>query len=308
MLRGYELTLKPLAPFQFTPHLDRFSLGMSPTPVIWAREEKRLRLALRIGDRLVAAEAWFRGEPWDPVIRLRVYAGSAGEAEEARRVFADMVRAGLDYQGFLDAVRDLDERLYELAARFPGLRPGRCMSLYAALIDSVVKQRIALPIALRTYSRLVQGYGARVTVGTSTYYWHPLPERLARASIDELRGLGLTRTKARALREIALAELENRLPGVEEAVEDPVRVAEELTRLYGVGPWTAQLAVAMVSPGFPLGPVSDLAVVRGLAAALGLEEGEARTLARRLLERLPGLGGLVLYLAAYRYEDTKKRG
>lgn len=306
-MRVYEFTVRPVAPFQFTPHLDRFTLAGRPTPFIWLTRGKLLRLAVKAGDGFVAADAVFRGEPWSPAVQLRVHADDAGRAREARDVFAEMVRASFDYKEFMDAVRGMDERLHGLVSRYPGLRPGRCMSLYAALIDSVVKQRIALPVALRLYSRLVEKYGARVRVGDTTYYWHPLPDRLVEARVEELRGLGLTRVKARAVREIALAEAEKRLPSIDEAAESPEQVVRELTRLYGVGPWTAQIAVAMVSRGFPLGPTGDLAVARGLATVLNLGKEEAKTLARRLLEHLPGLGGLVLYLAAYEYEESKRR-
>ena len=58
-------------------------------------------------------------------------------------------------------------------------------------------------------------------IGNRVFYSYPEPARLASASLDGLRSLGLTRLKARALHEVAQAELENRLPSIEEAVEEP---------------------------------------------------------------------------------------
>jgi len=302
----FEFKVEPIAPFLFTPHLGRFTLRGRPTPALWYGEEGLLRLAVRVSRGFAGVEALFSGEPWRPAVKLVVYAESEGIAGEARRILASMIRSDFNYRNFLEAVGGIDDRLYNLALHYQGLRPGRCMSVYAALLDSVVKQRVALRIALAVYSRLVEKYGARLEVGSSTFHWHPLPERLAGAGDEELRRLGLTRVKARALREIALAELEGRLPSVSEVARDPEGVARELSMLYGVGPWTAQLAVAMVHPNFPLGPLSDLAVSRGLALVLGLGEAEARSVARKILELLPDYGGLVLYLAAYEYERSKQ--
>ena len=305
-MHRYAFSLEPIAPFQYTPHLERFTVEGRPTPFIWLRGKKLLRLAVRVNKEFTAVDAFFTGEPWSPRVQLVVHTENRRDAVEARNKFAAMIRSSLDYKHFIEAVRGVDKRLYRLASRYPGLRPGRCMSLYAALMDSVVKQRISLQIALRIYSRLVENYGAKVAVGDTTYYWHPLPEKLIEARVDELRGQGLTRVKARTLKEIAQAKLEERLPSIEEAIKDPDNTARELTRLYGVGPWTAQLAIAMVHPSFPLGPTSDLAVKRGLATILDVDEEKADSIAEKIREHIPGYSGLVLYLAAYEHETQKK--
>ncbi len=104
--------------------------------------------------------------------------------------------------------------------------------------------------------------------------------------------------------EVAGAEVEGRLPGPREVEEDPWGVARELTRLRGVGPWTAELAVAMVHPLFPVGPRNDLAVRRGLALVLGA--GPSSPEVRRALEELGPHTGLAMYLAALEYEESRR--
>ncbi len=302
-LSEFPVAFRPVAPFSFSPHLERFTAPGLPTPYLYDPGERRLSLLVLAEGRLLPVSLTLEGEPWSPLIRGRIWAPTKREAEAGRRALEEVVRARFDYERFAKEVCGLDEGLCELVRRYPGLRPGRCLSLYAALVDSVVKQRIALRAALRVYSRLVQRYGARVEAGGETFYWHPLPERLADEDPARLRELGLTRVKARALVEVARAEAEGRLPGLEEALRDPDSTVESLTNLYGVGEWTARLALAMVAPDFPLGPLSDLAVARGLALVVGADRG--RELGRRVVEGLPGLGGLVLYLAAFDYEGRR---
>lgn len=303
-MEEWSFRAEPRAPFQFTPHLERFSLPGKHLPHLYVPEERAFEAAVRAGNSLAGVRAVIVGEPWRPRIRVSVYAPSRAAAGEAFETVMNMVRAGFDYNKFLEETARIDKRLYRLASKYPGLRPGRCTSLYAALIDSVVKQRITLRAALRTYSRLVEALGCRLQAGPRTFYWHPCPHTLAQQTAESLRRLGLTRMKAQALIEIARAEEEGRLPRPEEAARDPWTAAQELTKLYGVGPWTAQLAIAMISPVFPLGPLSDLAVTRGLRIVAGCTDCQA--LARKITREAPVYAGLILYLAAYEYEEHKR--
>ena len=302
----YEHVFEPRPPYSFTPHLENFSLPGKPLPWLYDRGSASCRRILVSGRGWAAVEALFRGEPWRPRIIVRVYSARGLGGEEATELVLRAVRAGYDYNVFLSLLEPWP-LLHRLASRYAGLRPGRSTSIYEALVDSIVKQRIALRPALALYSRLVENYGMRVEVeGVGPFYSHPLPERLVEAGPERLRGHGLTRAKAEALVGAAEAEIEGRLPSTREAVEDPETVARELRRLYGVGEWTAQLVVAMVHPMFPLGPLSDLAVQRGLERIMGRPPGpeEIRALRRRLGNHF----GLLLYLAALRYEEDKRTG
>ncbi len=192
-----------------------------------------------------------------------------------------------------------------LAEKYPGLRPTRCTSLYRALISSIIKQRIPLRVALGIEAELVSRMGRRARILGKPAYGLPEPERLLEAGVEWLRSLGLFRLKAEAVVEVARAEIEGRLPRRPwEDVEDAVR---ELTRIRGVGRWTAELAIAVVSPGFRVGPTTDLAVRRGLQRLLGISEREAVG----ILGELEEYAGLIMYLAAHDYEKgkgSKRRG
>ncbi len=286
--------VEPASPYDFTTHLRAFTIPGKPLPWRFDPEAGLLRVLAPVGEG-VPLEAVFEGEPWRPLIRVRVYGGG----DEALEWFREHVRAGFDYAGFIERARHVPG-LYRLALKYPGVRPGRCLSLYNALIDVVVKQRIALRLALRVMSRIVERYGLSRVVAGSHYYWYPPPRSLIVAGVEGLRRIPLPRMKARALVEIARAEEEGRLPSVDEAVRDPWRVARELEGLYGVGPWTSRLAVALVHPLFPLGPSSDLAVRRGMGLLLGREPSPGEV--DEVLRVLGDYAGLAMYLVALDYE------
>ena len=99
--------------------------------------------------------------------------------------------------------------------------------------------------------------------------------------------------------------MEGRLPSIKEALEDPGNTITGLTKIYGIGEWSARLALAMINPLFPLGPSSDLAVRRGIQLLTG-KESSSRDV-EEILEELGDYTGLAMYLAALYYEENKKR-
>ena len=288
--------LRPKPPFRVTLHLRLFTRPGRPTPALYDPGTATVTVAPYAPERPVPFAARVSGEPWRPRVEVWAPRGLAGRAAEAA---ARYFRVGLDYNGFLRAVEGLPQ-LLRVARRYVGVRPTRALSLYDALVASIVRQRISLRAANTVLSRLVSGLGARHVFGGFTAYSVPPPSRLAAAPVSSLRGLGLTRVKAEALREVAAAQLEGRLPSPGEAEADPGGVASELTRIRGVGPWTAKLAVAMAAPLSWIGPYEDLSVVRGAARVLGVPPRASEV--RRVLARLGRYGGLAMYVLSLGYE------
>ncbi len=298
--RKFEMELVPKAPFAFTAHLSRFTIPGTPTPIMYEGSScwRLIRLAGRMPVRLT-----FSGEPWEPRILVECWCRNGEEAEAALKAASAMVRADFDYNEFIRKVSEI-EPLRRLAERHPGLRPGRALSLYEALVDSVVKQRIALRAALRIQGRLVRALGPSLTVDNVTFWDYPDPEALAETDLENLRSLGLTRAKARTLKEIANAELAGDLPDLGEVEGDPEGAISALTQMWGIGRWTAELAIAMVSRRFSIGPASDLSVLRGLSRILERELDEPEV--RGALAPLSEYGGLIMYLASFEWEERKK--
>ena len=138
-------------------------------------------------------------------------------------------------------LRPLTQGLAGLAAWYPGLMPGRCLS----------QAEGPPPAGSPSLLRASRSLRPEEDGGRPHPLRHPSPKAVAEAGVEELRGHGLSRLKAEALVEIAEAHLEGRLPGTGEVERDPWDAAWELTRIRGVGPWTAELAVAMVHHASP---------------------------------------------------------
>lgn len=129
-------------------------------------------------------------------------------------------------------------------------------NLFRALVSAVVSQLISTAAARTINERLEVALKRKIT-----------PAQLLALSDDELRGAGISGSKAKSLR--GLAELFQSTRGLNAkllgASDDAIR--EILLPLYGVGPWTIDmfLIFAMGRPDvWPLGDLGVRAAVKDL--------------------------------------------
>ena len=123
---------------------------------------------------------------------------------------------------------------------------------FATLIQITLEQQVTLASAAASYRRLSSTLG-RVT-----------PHRILERAHGELTALGLTRQKARYCQEIARAVVSDRLdlPSLHHASSEQVRL--ELTRIVGIGRWTADIYLLMALRRPDVWPRGDLALYQAL--------------------------------------------
>ena len=131
---------------------------------------------------------------------------------------------------------------------------------FAALARSIIAQQISTKAAASIHARLLQALGRRGL----------RPGALLALSDEELRGVGLSASKARSLRDLAekvhtRAVPMGRLP---EMTDEEVIAA--LIPVRGIGRWTAQMFL-MFSLGRPdVLPVDDLGLRAGVRQVYGM--------------------------------------
>jgi len=177
----------------------------------------------------------------------------------------DKIRLGLDMIG---AAEPRIARAIELAGYpEPRIRP----TGYATLLRTIVGQQVSVAAAASVWNKLQAHLGEDIP-----------PERLLESHFDELRACGLSRQKqgyARSLCEL-VAEGELTLESLPAGDEDAIA---ELTRIKGIGRWSAEIYLLFAEGRPDIWPAGDLAVQAGLHKLLGLakrpSEKETRALA-----------------------------
>jgi DNA-3-methyladenine glycosylase II len=133
-------------------------------------------------------------------------------------------------------------------------RPG-----YATLVWIILGQQVSQASAAAMYLRLSSSLG-RIT-----------PHKVLGSSHTELRQFGLTRQKARYCRELAVALMNGTLdlPGLRHHPDGIVR--QELTRVIGLGRWSADIYLLMALRRPDVWPQGDLALYKAFRSLKGQE-------------------------------------
>ena len=124
---------------------------------------------------------------------------------------------------------------------------------YERLCVSIINQQLSTASAAAVRERVFDVLEGEVT-----------PETVLAASRDELRDAGLSRTKVDYVENAARAFQERDLTreGLADYTNEDVR--RELTRINGVGDWTARMYLMFVLQRPDVLPLGDLAVRRGI--------------------------------------------
>ena len=177
-----------------------------------------------------------------------------------------------------------DRRLGPLARRFRGMKPPRFATVFESVINAIACQQVTLTLGIRLLNRLAANYGPALEEGDATVHAFPRPDDLAGLSPDDLRRLGFSRQKGRAMIELARSITEGRLDleGLAELPDD--EAVKRLRGLRGVGRWTAEyvllrgLGRTHIFPGDDVGARNNLQRWLHLPGPLDYE-GVRRTLA-----------------------------
>ena len=164
----------------------------------------------------------------------------------------------------LDAFSDWatgDETLARLVTALAGFRPPLQTNPFEALVTSITAQQVSLQSATAIRSRFIERYGV------SAVHAHAFPERerVARASEDELIGLGFSTRKAEYVVGLARSDLDldalAQLPDHE--------VTARLVGIRGLGEWTADWFLARHLARPHAWPAGDLGLRKAVAAFYG---------------------------------------
>jgi DNA-3-methyladenine glycosylase II len=177
-------------------------------------------------------------------------------------------------------LRRADEKIAGLVGQFGELdfeqrRRNRPEDAYGALLRAIVGQQLSVKAARSIYNRLIEQFD-----GTT-----PTPRQLLDADPEVVRSAGLSRPKVAYLRDLAakVDSGELHVGSLENMSDDDV--IAELTKVKGLGLWTAHMFL-MFHLGRPdVLPVGDQGIRRAVERLYGLEVIPDAETIERLSER-----------------------
>lgn len=164
-----------------------------------------------------------------------------------------------DLKTSMDALAVIEPRFASAIAAtgYPDARirePG-----YATLLRTIVGQQVSVAAAASVWNKLEALIGAGCP-----------PEKLLAQDFDSLRACGLSRQKQGYARSLAELVLSGALPLDALPADDEEAIAY-LTRVKGIGRWSAEIYLLFAEGRADIWPAGDLAVQEGVGRLLKLD-------------------------------------
>jgi DNA-3-methyladenine glycosylase II len=288
----------PKPPFDFERSAHMLVRFKNSLPDVY--EDGRYMRVLHINKNPVLVSVSSRGTTWNPRLIVEVYArlNKKSEKESLRHVLKSMFESSFDYRKF-HAVAKKDPLMRTIVERLKGLRPIRPPSFFESIIIAITEQQISLHAAVAIRSRLIQKYGDRVVRDGRTFFAFPTPESLAKAHIRGLRSIGLSAVKARYISEFSkkVASGEFDLERLTEMGNE--QVIAELTKLRGIGRWTAEYALVRGMGRVNSLPADDLGIQRAVSQAYAKGRRISADEARIVLGKFAPYSGIAAFYLMY---------
>ncbi len=136
--------------------------------------------------------------------------------------------------------------------------------LFNALSSAIIYQQLSGKAAATIHGRFKSLFEGGV----------PEAAQLAGLAMEDLRGVGLSRNKALAVRDLAEKSMDGTLPSTRRMSRlDDDAVISKLCQVRGIGPWTAQMYLIFNLGRPDVMPATDLGIQKGVQYVYG-----ARTL------------------------------
>lgn len=290
-----RLTIEVSAPFRLD--LTVWALRRRAHNTVDSWDGHCWRRTLAVGGQAIGVALSQPGDPRHPSLTVELQRPgsvvSASDAAMVTRVLERTLGLHCDLGGFY-RLASRDRRLFQLVAPYVGMRPPAFPSVFEAAVNAVACQQLSLDVGIHLLNRVAERYGpALSSPGAPPGF--PLPEALATADTSELRSLGLSLAKARALiclaRKVARGELD--LDGLRDVPDDEAR--ERLCRLFGIGRWSAEYVLLRGLRRLEVLPGDDVGARNHLRRRFGLEDGAGYEAVVALAQAWWPYGGLVYF-------------
>ena len=143
---------------------------------------------------------------------------------------------------------------------------------YGTLMRTIVGQQVSVAAAASMWRKFEDFAGTELP-----------PERILAAEFDTLRACGLSRQKQGYMRSLCELVVSGELDFDTLSAGDEEAIAQ-LTRIKGIGRWSAEIYLLFAEGRGDIWPAGDLAVQAGLHKILGLEARPSEQQTRELAE------------------------
>lgn len=205
-----------------------------------------------------------------------------------------MLGLNLDLQPFY-ALLDNDEVIGSLVHQFAGVKPPRFPTLFEALVNAIACQQVSLDVGITMLNRLAEKVGLVFVEAGTPMHAFPRPEDLALISEEDIKKVGFSYQKARAIKELALGFINNKIKQAELEEMANQEVVEYLTTLRGLGRWSAEYVLLRGLGRIDTFPGDDIGAQNNLQRLFYLDQKPGYEEIKKLASRWHPFEGLIYF-------------
>lgn len=192
---------------------------------------------------------------------------SKADLVEIRGLIKKMFGLSVDLKPFYTLVGK-DNALEALAQQFEGVKPTRYPTIFEALVNAIACQQVSLDAGIAILNRLTEAFGTKFRDGKTVIRAFPRPEDLLDVSESDMRQLGFSRQKSRAISGLAYGILSKSIDLENHTNE---QAATYLQSIHGIGRWSAEYALLRGLGRLDVFPGDDIGGQNNLQRLLHLE-------------------------------------
>lgn len=249
----------------------------------------------------------------DAVIRVKqnndefIFTGSVNSSKDFKEIIQEYFDLDTNYNGYKEKLSKIDEYLAESIRFGEGIRILK-QDLWETIISFIISANNNIPRIKKIIDSISRNYGKKVIFEDKEYFLFPTPKELSKASVEDLRKLGLGFRDKRIFETTKIINENPSLLTEIENMNSTESMREELLKLDGVGPKVAGCILLFALKRLDVFPI-DVWVRRVMNDLYIHNENEEKVNKKELLnlaeEKFKGLSGIAQqYLFYWKRESA----
>lgn len=286
--------LEPSPPFRLD--LTVWTLRRRPENVVdrWDGVMYRRVLVLPVGIVEVAVNQI--GPSESPQLKVKVEGQKLCKSVKANvtAVLEKLLGLRTDLSAFYH-LAEADEQLGKLARRFRGMKPPCYVTVFESVVVGIASQQVSRTVSILVLNRLAAKQGLSFRDGDAINHAFPRIEDLAGLRPSDLKSLGFSRQKERAITELAQSVAADSLDLEQLACLPDEEAITQLCALRGVGRWTAGYVLLRGLGRTNIFPGDEIGVRDNLKRWLHLDPPPDHETVHRIFENWHPYAGLIYF-------------
>lgn len=175
----------------------------------------------------------------------------------------------MEYKKFLEKDKKLKEFLKNEI-----VIPGRSKNITMSLVWSIMSQQLSIQVAKVMHQRFIDLFEGKF----------PKPEEILKKSVEEIKAIGISRSKATYIHNVAQFCYDNKVTPAKLNKMTDEEVIEFLTEIKGVGRWTVEMLLIFGLGREDVFAVDDLGIQKGMIHIFKLHDLPKKELRIKMME------------------------